>query len=795
MFVAWVLFPAVLLVVCFGCGLAVERAARWQLPGTCTVSLGLAAVIVLATLTTYEASTASLTTAAVVVLAGAGYVSSIGRLRKLRPEPWAIAVGLGVFAVLAAPVVLSGNATFLGYFVLNDTAVHFALIDHLLSHGRDLSSLPQSSFSAVLHTYLSTDYPVGAQVALGALRPLVGQDVAWIFQPYLAVILSLAAVMVYELLAGVVRAPALRALCAFVAAQSGLLYGFYAEASVKELAATWIITVTVVFVLATLRAQLSVRRLLPLAVVVVAAFDVLSVAIAPWLAVPLAVFAVLGVGRVREAVRRASKARLALVSGACASVLTIAVAPIIASAQTSFEVVSSVLTKQGNLGNLVAPLERWQLLGIWPSGDFRFPVTNHSALAGVLLGVALVAALLGAAWAAWRRLPGPLLLLVGNGLATAYLLTRGSPYANAKVLAIGSLTITLTAMLGAVALYDLGVRALAWALALVIGGGVVWTNALAYRGASVAPRGPMAELAAIGKRFSGQGPAFFNLSDEFAIHFLRSEALADPAYVTPQRRAGPRRRVSQQARARWDTDELSETYVESFPLLVLGRSPRNSRPPANYRLAYLGRHYEVWRRAAVPQVLAHVPLGRPVDAGAPVRCAQVMAAATRAARERARLAYVRRRPMPVFIPARARRPPGWGPVFRDPFTVIPRRPGTIAGTLHAPSSGRYEVWLQGSFALRLRVVIDGRAVGSASYQLGPPGQATAIGQRVLRAGIHRVAIALPPDNLAPGENLVDQTIGPLMLARAGDRGPLREVSPAHASSLCGRYLDWIEIVR
>ena len=51
-------------------------------------------------------------------------------------------------------------------------------------------------------------------------------------------------------------------------------------------------------------------------------------------------------------------------------------------------------------------------------------------------------------------------------------------------------------------------------------------------------------------------------------------------------------------------------------------------------------------------------------------------------------------------------------------------------------------------------------------------------------------------SLAPAERLVDQTIGPLMLAPAGDRGPpLREVAPAHASTLCGRYLDWIEIVR
>src|ERR1700736_3091523 len=120
MIVAWVLFPLVLLAVCLGCGLAVERVAGWRLPGAVIASVGLALVIVVATLMTYKGATAKFTTAAVVVLAVAGDASSIGRVRELRPERFSLEVGLCVFGVLAAPVVLSGNATFLGYFELND---------------------------------------------------------------------------------------------------------------------------------------------------------------------------------------------------------------------------------------------------------------------------------------------------------------------------------------------------------------------------------------------------------------------------------------------------------------------------------------------------------------------------------------------------------------------------------------------------------------------------------------------------------------------------------------------------
>src|SRR6202043_3775844 len=141
MFVAWVLFPLVALLVCLGCGLLVERVAGVEMSAGVLVSLGLALVIVTATLTTDRAGTASLTTPLVVLLAAAGYTTSLARLRRLRVRTWALAATAGVYCAAAAPVVASGSAAFLGYFQLNDTAVHLILIDHLLSHGRSLAGL------------------------------------------------------------------------------------------------------------------------------------------------------------------------------------------------------------------------------------------------------------------------------------------------------------------------------------------------------------------------------------------------------------------------------------------------------------------------------------------------------------------------------------------------------------------------------------------------------------------------------------------------------------------------------
>jgi hypothetical protein len=796
MVVAWVLFPVVLLAVCLGCGLLVERVAGWRLPGGLLPSVGLALVIVAATLTTSREATVPLTTAVVVILALAGYASSTSRLRGLRLRPWPLAAGLGVFACCAAPVVLSGNATFLGYFVLNDSATHFLLIDQLMSHSHNISGLLLSSYFSTLQTYLASSYPIGADVALGSIRPLVGQDIAWIFQPYLAVIMALGAVALYELLRGAVRSNFLRATCAFIASQSGLVFAYYLEASVKEIATIWAITVTVVLVLVTVRQRVGLRAVVPLLIVVVAGLDVLDLAIVPWLGPPLAVFVLATAWRSRHSLRGSGGRRLALMTAGAAALVAALAAPLLGSLSTFIYVTTGVLTRQGDLGNLSGPLQGWQILGIWPTGDFRVGPVAHLHLTYVLIGVALASALLGAVWTVRRRAYAPLLLLVGNGIAAAYLLNRASPYAGAKVMMIFSLTAVLIVLLGSVALVEAGRRIEGLVLLVVIAGGVLWTNALAYHGASVAPRGRLAELATIGSRFPGQGPTFFNQADEFAVHFLRTERPFDPAqFSSPVPRAGLAPRPPEQFRSPWDPDELDPSYLQTFRLLVLGRSPRISRPPADYEPVYIGRYYTVWRRSSTPTVLQHVPLGGGLYPAAAPSCKLVLATAALATREHARLAYVVRPHPPTLVPTTATRPPNWGAVAGDPFELIPRaQPGAVTGTVRVGSAGRYRVWLGGSMSQRFEVWVGGHHVGSVAYQLGPPGQFVQVGEVTLSAGAQSVRIVRPASNLTPGDDPLGQLLGPLMLTDSADVPAVAVVDPARARSLCGQTLDWLEIV-
>jgi hypothetical protein len=304
------------------------------------------------------------------------------------------------------------------------------------------------------------------------------------------------------------------------------------------------------------------------------------------------------------------------------------------------------------------------------------------------------------------------------------------------------------------------------------------------------------ELASIGERFAGRGPSFYNQSDEFAAYFLRRADAADVVHNPPRARAGLPLRTPGQSRLPWDPDEVALSSLQGFKLLVLGRSPRVSRPPASYRLAYRGRFYEVWQREPAPTVLAHVALGTQLQASSVPSCALVQSVAARAVRDHARLAYLARRPDAALVPTRAQRPPDWGEVEGEPFSLDPRQQrGSVIGTISVPSAGRYQLWLQGSFGQRIHVSIAGRRAGSVSYELGPPGQFVQLGAASLPAGPVQATVTWPASGISPGEEAGNHLLGPLMLVASAERPQVARLAPASARELCGRSLDWIEVVR
>ena len=155
-----------------------------------------------------------------------------------------------------------------------------------------------------------------------------------------------------------------------------------------------------------------------------------------------------------------------------------------------------------NLGNLIQPLSGWQLAGIWPVGDFRLRAPTLSS--ALLIGLVLLTAA-AAIWLTVRRRQFGIVAYVGVALAgcAVLYLVGSTPWVLGKALAISSPALLTAALVG-------GALLLAWRrpvgvlVLLALGGGVLWSNALAYHDVLLAPRSRLAELQHIGGLVAGR---------------------------------------------------------------------------------------------------------------------------------------------------------------------------------------------------------------------------------------------------------------------------------------------------
>jgi hypothetical protein len=786
--VAWLLFPLLLGVLALGCGLLLQEASGDHLPPGLLLPAGLVVMIVAASLATASAASASLAVPLVVVLAIAGFGLAFP-WRTRRGDPWEAASALGVFAAYAAPVVLSGQATFAGYIKLDDTATFLAFTDRALEHGRSLAGLAPSSYEATLAANLPSGYPIGAFLPLGVGSHLVGTESAWLYQPCIAFFAAMLALSLGSILTPLVQARWLRALAAFVAAQAALLYGYSLWGGMKELIAAVLIVTAAALVPTSVEELSAMRRLIPFALTCAALLAVLGVGAGLWL-LPL-VLPVLAVV-VRHRTRRPV---LSLIAGTgVIALFSLPTIVIVRSFLNSLKgVAGGALTPSQRLGNLPRPLNLLQLFGVWPNGDFRLWPSEHAATE-ILIAVVAVTAI-GALVVSLSRRFWRLPLLVATVVLAALFLERTStPWLAGKAYAIASPVLVLAALALTAFLVERGFRIEGLLLAALIVGGVFWSNALAYHDVWLAPRAQLHELELIGDHFSGQGPALMTEYQPYGVrHFLRrldaegaSELRVRPVYL----KDGTMLEKGEFA----DLDQFATSSLLIYRTLVLRSSPAESRPPAPYKLVWQGRYYDVWRRpeTSAPQVLEHLGLGDALHVAAVPVCADVLRLGKVAASAGGRLVAVPRTNAALLALAATEHPVGWPSATSQ--TVVPNSAGELSGRITVGANGRYAVWLGGSFARTITISIDGRRVGSLRGMLTETGQWTPFGSLRLRTGSHTVTLRYGGSKLAPGSGAGPFTLGPLALSLAQPGETLVSVSPAAARSLCGRPLDWVEAV-
>jgi hypothetical protein len=787
LFVSWVVFPLLLTALALGCGLLLEEVAGMRLHGALVVPAGFALIFVVTHFATATDATAEFAAPAVLAAAVVGFALS-PPWRRGDIDGWAVGVGVGTLALFSLPVVMTGEATFTGYIKLDDTATWLALTDQLMEHGRHVSGLAPSSYEATVQINLGGGYPWGAFPTLGLGHELLGTDSAWLFQPYLGLLGAMLGVCLYVLSAPLVNSRPLRALAAFIASQSALLFGYYLWGGIKEMAAAWLLALLAALVAPLLREQ-SVRALFPLAIASSALIGVLSFGGAAWLG-PLLLAAVvllyfqLGTERTLKVV------------GAFAALAVLVALPSVLTATTFLSPSKGTLTSSTDLGNLFQPLKFIQIFGIWPQADFRHEPDSLD-VTHVLIAVVIALAAFGVA-EGWRRRSWPFLIYVGSALIGGFAIFEfASPWVGAKGLATASPAFVFAALLAAFSMFERGRRTEGGLAAVAIIAGVLWSNALAYQGVTIAPRDRLHEIEQIGNDIAGEGPTLMTDYEPYGVrHFLRK---SDPEGASElRRRPIPLRSGQSLGKIGYaDIDEFQLDAVLTYRTLVLRRSPVASRPPSPYNLVKTGTYYEIWQRTDPlgARIVEHLSLGNNPDPTAVPGCADIDRLAREAGPD-GRLAAVRGH-TPIVLPLPpTSRPPSWQPV--DGGQITPTSPGTLQTSVQIPERGRWGTWLAGAWRDRLELLVDGRRVADERHQLSHSGPYTPLTETELDAGAHSLALRYHGEDLHPGSGGDPFTFGPLalnLLDASEPSRPITYVKPADARSLCGQRLDWVEAIQ
>ena len=800
---AWVVFPALMLLLSGGAGMAVRRATGpAAVPALLVVPVGFALLVVVCGLLCYYAALAPLAGPACVLVGVVGLILGRAPLRRVferrgrGTDLWAVGAAIGAWAIVAAPVVLTGKPGFTGYGHIVDISYQFDLAAHFAHSGRSVPTVSNSAYQSDLIKYLSSGYPGGGQWTLGALSNLMPVDLSWLYQPFLAFVSAMSALSLYSLLGGFVKPRGWRALGAFVAAQPNILMAYGLTGGIKELSTSCFLLLSAALFARVLPRLTPGRSVLAVPIALSATVASLSLTTLPWVGV-------LSVGVCLTVLVVERDRLLTLLASVQMGVLVFVLSlPTLAASLKLLPVAKSGFGP-AELGNLTAPIPGIAAAGVWITRDFRFPEFADRGPSDALAVLVLILAAIGFIYAVRRRAWSVAWLGIAGAVALYYIAHRYGPWIQLKADCVSSPISLLLAFAGIGALMRISRRVVAGALpAVVVAAGVLAGNALLYVETSLAPYERLHDLEYIGERFAGQGPTLTPDFEEDAEYYLRNDD-QDSMVNGPvlELRPGVNRAAEPGSIYSYDLNEFVPSWVESFRTIVIRRNPLASRPPSNYRLAYLSRYYEVWQRVQPASTeYAFVPFadtaGVPNSAAA---CASVTASARRAGAT-VRIAYM---PSPTNYYQLGVSNMKLSRAFEPTGGVI-----TATGAGHAtrgqpiPKAGRYDFFLSGSFGRPVNVSVDGHHVGTAAYQESYPAEWLLVGSDQLSAGVHQVEITRGGLSLHPGsgdgQDGFNRTIGPLIISPAEPPVPVvRYSSVRQFQAICrsSQSLRWAEVVR
>lgn len=801
MIIVWILIPLLLLLLCYGFGLAFSLIIRKHTNFALTAIIGFLLMAVLGSLTTISTATAPYTAIGFGVICLLGLViSAIWFRGHLRFDRLPLIAGLITYFLFSLPTLANGNPSWAGWIKLDDDSSFLAVTDRLMNVGRTVPFPISSTFDRLLQTFFASEasghfsYPVGTFIPFGVVTKLTGVERAWVFQPYLAFAAALVAMMFVLILRTHISHRILIVAMASISAMASTIYSYVMWGGIKEIVIIIPLTLLGYSIFVALSSKDGRENYLYALIALMGIFVVGGTAGIGY-AAPILFIGVLTI------LWRRNRQYFVYLFGAT-GVLAVVIILLLRSGNKS--ITNLFIPIIGDNGNLVKPLNLGQIVGIWPSQDFRLDPVNKP-LTAVLILTALLLVISGIYFSI-RNSQWMLPSLVASCtavVATSYF--WGGIWLTGKAIAVASPVFLLSASVGA---YDLWVevgrdswnkyapyrfRTFVVVMAALVGGGVVVSDVFTYKNVWLAPYAQQNELRNIGKMFAGQGPT---LMTEYSVYgsryFLRNigaEAASElRVHVIPTRDGNqvPRGFAA-------DIDLFDPATIDYYNLLVLRKSPNGSRPPLNYNLAWSGAHYQVWKKIPGVIVRKSLPLGTIFYPAAVPTCSAVTTfLADRTKSEKIYMAV--RNPVYVVDFAGAELPANWQSMATYTGGVHFSGPGAFNRNFTVGATGKYGMWIAGSYPGRLRILVDGSQVYSGHSVLESNLYLTnPLNQVELSTGSHVLTVVYDQPKLMPGSDSPSQ-FGPIYLANqtAGDV-KVKAVSVSRIPELCKLNLDWIAL--
>ncbi len=454
-------------------------------------------------------------------------------------------------------------------------------------------------------------------------------------------------------------------------------------------------------------------------------------------------------------------------------------------------------------GNLRQPLNPLEAFGIWPSGEFRItPANSTTPELAFYLGALL--ALVAFAWGLGRALSRresalPAALIAATLLYLASL-ALGTPYTQAKALAIGAPLIMVVALRGLLSadalpgrrptcpraaaprggrhgpfapLVGLGVPLLTLAFAAA----AAFSTLLPLRQSAVGPDYHLQEMLRMRPIVDGQNVLFLGRDNFVSWELIGSEVYAPITNHYDVEEVHPLYRATD-LNAKFDWDNLPQFVMNNFNWVVTTSAAMQSEAPPGFVPRLRTGDFILWHRDH--PVGQRRTLYEPLNPGAPLDCTDPAQAKLSRLDGTASVFTVQ----PVI-----------GKVWHPSPELTQTKPGQQRLYL---TPGRWDISLQYASTQALHVTASGGALAAPfSAELrtnllfrGPSPYYPVGALKVRRAGevIFDVDVADPP---LIGRLLHTESkayLGGLAATRAD---PARQTVPLRQA--CGRYVDWYRV--